>query len=75
MNDKQREWAKQYYAKNKERLIEYQKKYYKEHKSEITEKMKDYVAEYRRTHRDYFRLKSLNNYRKKCGLPPLKNKI
>ena len=72
MNDKQREWAKQYYEHNREKIKKKNLQYYHEHKEEIKEKQKIYSAEYRKTHRDYFRRKSNNRYRKLCGLPPIK---
>ena len=72
MTDKQREWAKQYYEHNRERIKKKNLNYYYEHKNEIKEKQKIYSAEYRKTHREYFRLYSANRYRVQCGLPPLK---
>lgn len=72
MTDKQQEWSKQYYEHNKEKIRKKNLQYYHEHKEEIKKKQKIYSAEYRKTHREYYRRKSNNHYRKLCGLPPIK---
>ena len=76
MTEQRQKYMKAYYQKNKERIQEYknydpdyQKQYYEEHKEDA------YFKKYREEHKEYFRSYARNNYRKKCGLPPLKNKI
>lgn len=43
--DKRKQWWKEYYAKNKERILEQKKKYYEENKNIITAKSKERYEE------------------------------
>lgn len=53
MNNK--EYKKQWYQKNKEKVKERVKKYYEEHKEEIKQKRKDYFKKYNKKYRENHR--------------------
>ena len=62
--EEKKEHQREYYQKNKDRIIEYRKNYAESHKEEIKEKKREYLRNYRKEHKEEL-LNKQKKYREK----------